>query len=526
MANTINAYDADVRIPQFLGLKQYGDLMNGNPVYAESAVNMNTKGGTLMPMAEPKKLPGQVSETINNETVYYKIETLMKVNRRWPDDEIIVAAANNRLYVYQDNNWTPVALPENVGSDGFASNVWSWLDYEYTPAIDAGEGSEEEEEIDPHDVILLSNASDGMYMFDSTDNSLTYVETPYLFGVIARHAERIWGAAITNYPDKLVYSVPYNPTDWHKPTAQEQPEDCGGEIDQPSWDGDSFVALQTFGDQLIAFKRTRVWRIVGTNPGVYEFKEQYGGGSYVAQTIAVDSTRIYMLGRNGAMVYDGQTVEPFGVEYPATVWRNMNTAAIGNARGCLYKDKYYLAIPMKDTIDDDQDGDENSAVVTYDLHDGTWLLRRDIRVESWLPCENALYFTTVEDPYYINEYVEDAWEENGATKASQEWVSPWNNLGYPHKNKGPFQFYFIPEVRDKPVDFTITIDTDKKSRSKTVRIHPLLGYEQRMQQEAKTVRIPFAGNGRRFRVSIQASGGAAWRICGGAVIRVDQETED
>lgn len=517
MANTINAYDADVRIPQFMGLKQYGDLMNGNPVYAEHAVNMNTKGGVLMPMAKPVQLPGIVTDP-DNETVTYPIETLMKVNRR-SNDEVIVAAAGNGIYVYQNDGWLKL--------DGFfANNVWSWVDYEITVPGDDN----------PHDVILFSNTYDGMYMLDAVENTIAAIPTPYRFGVVERHAERIWGAGIEEFPDKLVYSTPYDPTDWcaRDPSYPDdpehwkkpgQPEDGAGEIDQPSWDGDSFVALRTFGDQLIAFKHHRVWRIVGTDPGVYEFKEQFGGGAYVPQTVAVDSTRIYMLDRFGVMVYDGNTVEPFGKEYAANVWRDMNQQAIENARACLYHDKYYLAIPMKDTLDDDLHQNECSAVVTYDLHDGTWLLRRDIRVESWLPCENGLYYTTVENPYCIHEYIEDAWEANRATDEEQTWVSPWNDLGYPHKHKGPFQFYFTPEVRDKPADFTITIDTNKKSRSKTVRIYPITGYEERMNYEAKTIRIPFAGNGRRFRVTIKADGGAAWRICGGVVIRVDQDTE-
>lgn len=518
MANTINAYDADVRIPQFLGLKQYGDLMNGNPVYADHAVNMNTKGGALMPMAAPKELPGAVTDP-GDDSVTYPIETLMKVNRRWPNDEIMIAAAGGRIWAYQDERWNPVGMPEGIST--FISNVWSWLDYEM-----AVEGDD-----DPHDIVIMSNANDGMFILDGKELTMIAFEAPYRFGVIERHAERIWGAGIPDYPDRLVYSRPYLGNGdlsiaWEEAGPEEQPEDGAGMIDQPSWDGDSFIALRTFGDQLIAFKRTRVWRILGTDPGVYEFKEQFGGGSYVPQTIAVDSTRIYMLSRDGIMAYDGNTVEPFGKEYAAAVWRGMNPQAIENARACLYRGKYYIAVPMQDTLENSTNQLENSAVVTYDLHDGTWLLRRDIRVESWLPCENALYFTTVENPYCIHEYIEDAWESGTATESTQEWISPWNDLGYPNKHKGPFVVYFTPEVQDTPVDFTLTIDTERGIKSKTVRIYPDMGYEHRMSREAKMIRVPFAGNGRRFRMRLQAKGGVPWRICGGILIHLDQETED
>jgi hypothetical protein len=511
MANTINAYDADVRIPQFLGLKQYGDLMNGNPVYADHAANMNTKGGTLMPMAAPKIMDGEIE---------YKIETLMRGTQRISGEEIIVAAAGRRMYVYRDTMGEWEQIPYD---DLFSTNVWSWVNYEYTP----------DGERVPHDMILFSNAEDGLYMLDLQELAITPIQTKYRFGIIERSHERIWGAACKTLdgdsePDLLVYSAPYDPQDWkarvpvpdpEDPWQEEgEPEDGAGEIREPSWDGDAFMALKSFGDQLIAFKRTRVWRVIGTDPGVYEFKEQFGGGAITAETVAVDAHRIYMLGRDGIMAYDGNAVEPFGKEYAFDVWRRINRRFVNLARACLWKDKYYIAVPLDDE-------EENHAVVTYDLHDGTWNLRNDLAVESWLPCETSLYFTSSDNPFGIREYREDCWETGEATDAEQFWISPWNDLGYPHKSKGPFQFYFTPEVQDKPTEFTVTLETDKRSRSKTVIVYPITGYEQRMNYEAKTIRIPFAGSGRRFRITIAAKGGSAWRICGGVVLRVDQETE-
>lgn len=502
MANTINAYDADVRIPQFLGLKQYGDLVNGNPVYADHCENMNTKGGTLMPMAKPVLLPeGEIH-------IAQPIETLMCVTRRQYRDQILVAAAGGRLYVYRDDEWTD-AVPMPEGIETFVSNTWSWVDYEYTP-----DGEDE-----PHDVILFSNANDGMFMLDSQELTISAIETPQKFGIIARSNERIWGSAITDMPDWLYYSRTYNPRDWTEAGPDEQPEDGAGEVRQPSWDGDAFTTLRAFGDQLIAFKRTRVWRVVGTNPGEYIFKEQYGGGAMSANTVAVDANRIYMLGRDGVYAYDGNAVEPFGKEYPSAVFKRMNVERIDEACGCIWRDKYYLAIPIDGSI-------TNNAVITFDLHDGTWLLRTDLQVESWLPAETALYFTTFNDPYRVNRYVEDAWEDGEAIDETQEWMTPWNDLNYPQKNKGPFAVYFSPEVKDKPADFTLTIDTEKGIKSKTVRIYPDMGYEKRMSREAKVVRVPFAINGRRFRMRLLAKGGAVWRICGGILIHLDQETED
>lgn len=153
------------------------------------------------------------------------------------------------------------------------------------------------------DVLLLSNAQDGMVCVRGDDMSVTRVETPRKFGVIARYAERIWGGAIEDDPDMLVYSAPFDPFDWS--ANVEIPEDGAGDILQPSWDGDSFTALMPFGSQLIALKRERVWRILGTDPGEYAFKEQYGGGAAFAGTVAVEGERMLMLGREGLLQYDG-----------------------------------------------------------------------------------------------------------------------------------------------------------------------------------------------------------------------------
>lgn len=513
--SSINAYDAETRIPGFAGLNQYGDTMNGDPRYADEAENLDTHGGILMPMAAPETL---------YEELPGPIETLMRVNyRRESSEEILVAACQGRLYTRKanDSEWQEAEMPEDI--DAYSTDVWSWVDYEINEADEDGEAN-------TVDVLLLSNEIDGMFMLRSDDRTVSRVRTPYNFGIIERHAERIWGTAIKGEPDLLVYSAPYDPTDWcaRDPsypddpdnwTKTGQPEDGAGEIKQPTWDGDSFTALRTFGDQLIAFKRTHVWRIMGTNPGEYEIRQQYGGGAPAPATIAVDSERIYMLGTEGVSYYDGSTVEPFGQGYAEQVWRRMNTAAITESCACLWRGKYYLAFPM--------DGSAvNNAVMTYSLTDGTWLLRTDLTVESFLPGENALYFTDSSTPGQAWQYLEDSWETGSVTEAEQKWVSPWMTFGYKRMVMGPFTVRFMPEVQDRPVDLTIAIRTERGVREKTVRVHPLLGYEQRKERQARVRRIPFPLFGRRCRLEITAPAGCApWRITDGIDLECDHEME-
>lgn len=493
--NTINAYDADCRIPGFLGLNQYGDVMNADPRYAVEAENMDTQGGTLKPFAKPVQIEPGFEDN--------PIETLMRMYRRWTDgqQEIIVAAVGGLIYYQENGTWWPVEMPE--GMTMFQSNVWSWVTYEINP--DQAE--------DSVDILLISNALDGMFLLRGDDMTLEAVTTPAKFGVIERYAERIWGSAVIDDPDALYYSQAYAPTNWGpNPTI---PEDGGGRINQPSWDGDAFVALKAFGSQMIAFKRTKVWRVLGTDPGQYVFKEQYGGGTAYPNTIAVDAERIYMLTDKGVVYYDGNTVNPFQQQTCADVWHRLNISAMNQSCACLWHNKYYIAIPI--------DGSEIcNAVLIYSLVDGTWLLRTDLKVESWLGGENNLYFTSSTTPGFMWEYKEDAWLTGEASTAATKWVTPWNNLNYQDMRKGPFRIYLTPEVQTDPVDLTITLDTDNKRREKTVRIHPLLEVEQYYHREAKPICINIPGGGKRFRLIISTpENSPVWRICGGIMTVAD-----
>ena len=546
--NTINAYDADCRIPGFLGLRQYGDLMNGDPRYAVEAENMDTKGGTLQPFAKPS--------LFDEEQFDSPIETLMRLYRRFSEGqkEIVIIAIDGRIRYFENGSWWPAQMIDGSDGEKFQCNVWSWCNYEINPpredydstatyeygdyckydervyrcdnqggGIDVPEewNADHWKEVDGSsvDVLLMSNAHDGMYMFRGDINRLVTVDTPAKFGVIERYAERIWGSAITDAPDDLYYSRPYDPLDWTEAGPTEQPEDGAGQIKQPSWDGDAFVALKAFGSQMIAFKRTRVWRVLGTDPGEYVFKEQYGGGSSYANTIAVDAERIYMLMDKGVAYYDGNTVNPFQQEMCADIWHRLNLSAMSQSCACLWKDKYYIAIPI--------DGSEIcNAVLVYSLVDGTWLLRTDISVESWLGCENNLYYTSSTTPGYIWEYFEDAWATGEASTAATKWVTPWNNLNYQDMRKGPFRIYLTPEVQQHPVDLTITLDTDGRRREKTVRIHPLLEIEQYYHREAKPICVHIPGGGKRFRLIISTpENSPVWRLCGGIMTVADVSAE-
>lgn len=492
---TMNAYDSVLRVPSWKGLYQSGDGFSSDPRYATEAVNVLTRDGYMRPVAPCELFLPELPAPI---------ETFARLYRRWHTEEtnhdVLIAACAGQLYWMLPNGsaWTQMALPAGWNGTGYQCSTWSYVAYEMNP-----EGSDA-----PVDVLLMSNAKDGMICVRGDNMTVSVVNTPKKFGVIARHAERIWGGAIDNDPDMLVYSSPFDPFNWQQ--NDEIPEDGAGDLKQPSWDGDSFTALTPFGDQLIALKRTRVWRIMGTNPGEYVFNEQYGGGTPYAKTVAVDGTRILMLNRDGVLQYNGESVGPYYQEFAQNIWARMNKDSLDEATACIWRNVYYLALPL--------DGAKaNNAVLMYNTEEQTWLLRDDVSVESFLPTEEALYFTSSTTPGKVWQWKEDCQEALEAQP--MRWVSPWFDLNYKNMLKGGFTVYLTVETETEAT-LNISIQTEKKQKTKTVTFTaPAAG------REAKQRRLSFGGNGRRFRFIIESDTLEPWKLLGGLQIEAETDSD-
>ena len=536
----MHAYDADVWVRQFKGLLQADESLNTDPAYAAEAVNVETPNGVLQPHAAYEVLTGEFTD---------RVETLAQFTRRWyagqGSKDWLICAAGGKLYQRQVGDtygWEQIPFPAGVTE--FELNTWSWVNYEVneingTPLNNT------------RDVMLMSNASDGMIMVVPPEDRVTWSdgllmtwendnddtwadelktiwvtypvdtradptdenEPQKKFGVITRYAERIWGGAVENEPDTLYYSRPYSPTDWSAPGAGEQPEDGAGEVQQPSWDGDSFSALQQFGSQLIAFKKHRVWRVYGTDPGSYAFSEQYGGGAPYPNTIAVDVERILMAEDDGPSAYDGMSVSPFSRAQAKKLWDRANLKAMDQMCAALFKGRYYLSFPI--------DGSEvNNALLVFDQNENTVLFYDDVTIESLLATSDYLYATSSSLPGKVLKMNYDSWLCGKSSGSHTRWVSAWMDFGYKRIQKGGFDLYILPEVQNEAVTFRVSIQTEKKTKSKYYTALPTV-------KEHKPKRMHFGGNGRRFRIIIETDEGnkAPWRLVGGLQLVVETDPD-
>ena len=538
----LHAYDADVWIPQFLGVNQSDESRNQDIRYSPEAVNVETPRGVLQPHADFEFLGGEPDDFEDT-----KIETIARFYRRWYDGPgskcWLLCAAGGKIYYKQEHSgvpWMPIDLP--TGVTAFDCSVWSWVTYE-----------ENVEGVDhPVDILVMSNAEDGMIVISPPDRPKTWgdikettwqvvktqkwseVMSPdwsirrvgstegleYKFGVIERYAERIWGGAIKDDPDMLVYSRPYDPLDWTIASNNEEPEDGAGSIQQPSWDGDKFTSLKSFGDQLIAFKEHRVWRIMGTDPGEYTFKEQYGGGGEFPNTIAVDAERIFLAEKDGLSSFDGMSVTPFKRPMIEKLWRTVNKNAMDQMCSCLFKNRYYLSVPVGEST-------VNNALIIFNLEEGTFLYYDDMNIESMVTTDEEIYATSSTIPGKVLLLNYDSWLEGKARGSAARWVSPWMDFGYKTIQKGGFDLYFSPEVQEEEVTLSVSIQTEKKTKTKQYTVKPLTEAERNANKEYRYKKLHFGGTGRKFRLIIETPEGvtAPWRIVGGLHLVVETDPD-
>lgn len=104
--------------------------------------------------------------------------------------------------------------------------------------------------------------------------------------------------------------------------------------------------------------------------------------------------------------------------------------------------------------------------------------------------------------------------QNGLAQPMR-WVTGWQNLDAQDAVKRQFRLYLSVDCPQE-VSIRLTVETEKRSHSKTVVFHP--GARQR--------RIPFHLHGSRFRVKVESDGTAPWQLTGGMQLVMDVEEND
>lgn len=488
MAVSERKYEGRFTIPAPQGVYQAAGDTNVSTDYAYRAQNIRTERGLLATGYGTSRAFPALGAPIQTLTRFYR--------RNRPDDpDVYVAAAGGALYTYTmgTEGWVKRA-------EGFLSNLWSYVTYEVA------------EDGQTVDILILSNAKDGMVAIYGSN--LRVERKPLAIGddygdvkfaVLGRYAERIWGTGAPGYPDNVFYSRPYDPFDWTD--VPETPQMGGGVIGQPTWDGESFIALQTFGGYLLAIKPSTVFEIRGTDPSSFTISEAYGtDGPVEERTICTDRMSMFFLAQGGLGLYDGSTLRLVSRDalYETMRMRMDGTQALATA--CVSGHVYYLALCIKNRESDVLS--ENNAVIEYDTERGTFMIRTGIRVKDFFAVGDRVYYTDAGNPYEVMRYNDP--KAMGYLNTAMEclWETPWLDLGKAHK-KRDFVLRFTADADEDDVPVELTIVTDKREKTRTVMIG----------RQRKDYRVKIQQSGLRVRLRIVSRARAAgWRIYGGVQV--------
>ncbi len=204
------------------------------------------------------------------------------------------------------------------------------------------------------DILILSNAKDGMIAGirkrpagrkENADAGRRIRRGKVRDA--GRHAERIWG---TGAKDTPTASSIRGHTTRSTGRVPETPELGGGMINQPTWDGDKFIALEPFGGYLLAVKERTIFEIRGTDPSSFTITEAYGtDGPVEERSICTDRTSMLYLSQNGIGLYDGNTLRLLSRDALYETMRMRMEGMDGAARACVCNHIYYLAMCIKKT---------------------------------------------------------------------------------------------------------------------------------------------------------------------------------
>ena len=489
-----------LRMNEFLGINQsMGE--NSDMRYATWAENVDTRHGELRTGWGYKHYDDIPSDGHNGGIVKFSRYDLRHSD--WIDQFLLVCCKTRMFAKANSPYWDQWQIVGDFNVADGQGNSIDTLMYEGASIKDPNTQA---------DILIVSSQSNGIEFYMVGDGGLERHETNDTiknlpkFGALARCNERIFGAASKEEPDRIYYSAPFDPMNWD--LNLEIPEDGGGFIDYPTWDGDSFIALVPFGSDLLAFKHNSLCVISGTNPGEYTIYNTFGTEGPIAKnTICVYRNMVFFLTTRGIGMFDGQSIRTISRDAIYQISQNVNGANVEMASATIKDGIYMCSVCIYDDVPD--------AVIEYDIERNTYMLRTGLSVTAWYTTRDEfspysddakLHIAVSDNPYEIYECGNFGFYDGKPIHSV--WESPFTDAGHKESIKSAFRVYAIPEDIDEGYDEEIdgprkatvnfTIVTERKSKTKELKAQKYWLSKRKMLSKS------ISNSGRQFKWKIES----------------------
>ena len=384
-----------IRFGGFAGVKQ-GACAGSVPLnWAEDAQNVSTVGGKLC------RVKGY-------RTVLPTVTGLARKLRR--------------LYVWPREDGTLDCLVARQDSlFHYDTTREAWVDlFHYSDDMDAETFDFLKAKIGSTETLLLGNGLDPILKWEGGSGGVSR------FGSAAQQSNkevnflelyfgRLFAAGDADYPARLYWSQAPGGArtieDW---TADESSENVSGGHVEVGTDSDPITGLFAMSNQLLIFKKDKLYRLLGDRPGNYRIVPVE---AHLAQPIhtacVLYGDRLFFLTDQGLYFYDGQPVRrtAHGADLLPLLSRVDFSAVTSAACG----DSLYFAVKEHST------STHNDLLIEYDVLRDCFLLRRGFETVDLMSCHGTLYILTGRGEVAIlNEGT-----TYGGDAISAYWETPW-----------------------------------------------------------------------------------------------------
>ena len=384
-----------IRFGGFAGVKQ-GACAGGIPLnWAEDAQNVSTAGGKL-------------SRAKGYRTILPTVSGAARKLRRlfiWPRN----TGAVDCLVARQDSLFH------------YDSGTESWEDlYHYTDDVDADTFDFLKTKIASTEVLLVGNGQESILKWVGSSASVAAFGSAQglsnrAVNFLEMYFGRLFAAGDREHPARLYWSQAPGDgrtiEDW---SADENSENVSGGHVEVGTDSDPITGLFALSNQLLIFKKDKLYRLLGDRPGNYRIVPVEAALAQPIHTACVlYGDRLFFLTDKGLYFYDGQTVRRtlHGADLLPLLAQVDFSAAASAACG----DSLYFAVKEHGT------SVHNDLLIEYDVLRDCFLLRRGFQTVDLASCYGTLYILTGRgEVAVLNEGT-----TYGGDPIQAYWETPW-----------------------------------------------------------------------------------------------------
>ena len=305
---------------------------------------------------------------------------------------------------------------------------------------------------------------------------------------------RLFSAGDPSHPSRLYWSQPPGDTRTIEDWSMDEASDAtgGGFVEVGNTSSDPITGLCALSNQLIIFKESSVYRLLGDRPTNFRILQVNKDIEKTVNTAIIANGDVpYWMTKAGLYYHDGQQAHL--TPTARQIHTILENVSLSTCKSCENMDRLYFTCKAGT-------GNTDDTIIVYDLRDRTYLIRNGFNVIDICAYDGSLY--SINDNRYVYVWEKSARTYDGAP-IDAYWYTPFTDLQMKTGVKAPFYIYLRGEGETVKID--LIIGKQKQHRMYQIPV-----------EAGDVLKIPlFKDEGRVFGMRIYNQSGSWFRIMGG-----------